>query len=205
MTQAGYPDFESNTYREIVHYSVRFAALIDSMRNRLATQLNWHSEAPNAVPYIVMGEMTAMPIANAFFGACRLVTELRGNEVKVERALISQVQDEIKFRNDIAHGDWEVDAWHYARTPPGVSELYRFRPSRRAGFIDMNHISAEEIATRRAQVDQLRNRVLDYGTICLKLHNLDDLHVSDVLTEADGIVRRDGPKADEFPQAEGQF
>jgi hypothetical protein len=70
MTDTSYPDFEGNTYREIGHYVVRFAALIDSMRNRLATKLTWESRSPDAIPYIVMGEMTAMPIANAFFGAC---------------------------------------------------------------------------------------------------------------------------------------
>jgi hypothetical protein len=129
MTQSGYPDFAGNTYREIGHYIVRFAALIDAMRNRLATQLTWGIKPPNPVPYIVMGEMTAMPMANAFFGACRSVAKLEDSELRVERILISQVQEQIKFRNDIAHGDWEVDAWQYARTPPGVSELYRLAPT----------------------------------------------------------------------------
>jgi hypothetical protein len=205
MTQSGYPDFAGNTYREIGHYIVRFAALIDAMRNRLATQLTWGITPPNPVPYIVMGEMTAMPMANAFFGACRSVAELEDSELRVEKILISQVQEQIKFRNDIAHGDWEVDAWQYARTPPGVSELYRLRPNRRAGYVEATHISAEAIETRRVQVDQLRDRVLDYGTICLKLHDSGDLRVCDVLIVEDGIVRRDGPKTEEFPQAEGDF
>lgn len=191
------PDYEGNTYRAIGRYVVRFAVLVDTMRNLLARQLMGDG-AINAVPYLLMGEMTAQPIANSFFGACRLEAELSDADQKVERALNNQVNDQIKFRNDLAHGDWSLDAWRFARTPPGVSELFRLRPARKAGFVDAMHISAEALETRCVALDLLTVRLIEYGSICFGLDDYKGLHVSDVLTASNKLVRRDGEKASQI-------
>jgi hypothetical protein len=189
------PDYEGETYRAIGHYVVQFAALIDVMRSELAEHLNGSEPQANPLPYIVMGEMTAQPIANSFFGACREVAELNAEDELVAKVLSSRVSAEIKVRNDIAHGDWTVNAWRFGRTPPGTSELHRLRPARKAGFIELIQVNAKELEARCNELEALASQVLEYSLLCFGVLDWEGYRVSDVFTVEDKVVHRNGRRA----------
>jgi hypothetical protein len=196
------PDYIGQTYRAIGHYVVEFGLLVFVVRDQLAMHLS--GDRPDPLPYIVMGEMTARPLANAFFGGCRRAAMVNdpdrqtftGDDRAVENVLIAETTQQIEFRNDLAHGDWAVNAHRFARTQPGVSELLRLRPNRKDGsHVETIHVSIKDLEDRCVALEALANRLHEYAMICFGDARWEGLAPSDIFAVASKVITRDGPKA----------
>ena len=195
-------DFEAETYHAIGRFVVDFGYMVSEMQHHLANRLV--SERLHALPWIVMGEMTAGPIANSFFGACRAAANsnesasagLDNRDEQVVKILAKAVQDAIKFRNDVAHGDWDLTAWQFARAPVGHSELIRLRPSRKQGHVEVTQIHPVALLKKADGLRKLSGFLDDLANLCFadapgwKGH-----HVADLLVVQNSEVVREGPLA----------
>jgi hypothetical protein len=119
----------TEAYRAIGRYVVTFSHLVFAMRSCIENRLMGGRNSYHLVQ-LAIGEATAAPLANSFFGMCSDQAMLdHEDDRKIARILKTNVFDEINRRNDIAHGDW----W------PGVVEgspvlsnptLVRLKPGR---------------------------------------------------------------------------
>jgi hypothetical protein len=93
-------------YGAIGRYVVTFSHLVYAMRSCIENRL---TGGPNGYHLVrlAIGEATASPLADSFFGMCSELARLEDDEDrKIAKTLKTNVSDEIKRRNDIAHGDW---------------------------------------------------------------------------------------------------
>ncbi len=119
----------TEAYRAIGRYVVTFSHLVFAMRSAIEQRLMGGRTGYHLVQ-LAIGEVTATPLANSFFGMCSEEAKLEDDaDRKIARTLKQNVMDEINRLNDIAHGDW----W------PGVTEgsptlrpptLVRLKPGR---------------------------------------------------------------------------
>lgn len=99
---------------------VVFSYLVSEMRAGIESRFDSDLE----IAQLALGEAFASQITNAFFAICEHSVELDDEEQQVAIRLKKEVNDAIKERNDIAHGDWHVNSWrkpepHMVRTKPG--------------------------------------------------------------------------------------
>jgi hypothetical protein len=121
----------TEAYRAIGRYVVTFSHLVVAMRSCIENRLMGGRNSYHLVQ-LAIGEATAAPLANSFFGMCSDQAMLEHeDDRRIARTLKANVFDEINRRNDVAHGDW----W------PGVVEgspvlrdptLVRLKPGRAA-------------------------------------------------------------------------
>jgi hypothetical protein len=120
---------QDDVFRAIGRYTVHFAFLVGEMREsmgrRITGPVQWVSD--RRLFDLVVGSLTAQPMADAFFGICRATTSLDKDEQAIEKLLRRHVLDEIKRRNDFAHGDWLPTSWQPEGGPLSPS-VYRIKP-----------------------------------------------------------------------------
>lgn len=95
---------KDDAYRAVGRWFVQFSRMLFHMRLCMEGCLGRPDDPMLAK--LALGEMTADPLANAFFGMCFHAGELDDQEEKVAVRLRKEVRDEITRRNDFAHGDW---------------------------------------------------------------------------------------------------
>ncbi len=96
---------KNDAFRAVGRYVVEFSRLVFNMRFAMERRLA--NEDPT-VPALALGELFAGQIADSFFAICQHVGDLDEAETKVAICLKNDVRDEIKRRNDFAHGDWWI-------------------------------------------------------------------------------------------------
>jgi hypothetical protein len=190
----------NESYRALGRYVSEFSRLIWWMRMLIASTVA--KPGAYSLAELALGESTAQPIANAFFGICKTLVE--ADEEKVGDRLRVRVNEAIKLRNDFAHGDWFI-GWrrlHADGTVPDNSEdpfLKRIRPTRKAGPIDERDYLPADLDAFSDDLIVLRNLVAEYGMVATSATNdpvLKALRVRDLFTYSDGEVCRDGPQAE---------
>jgi hypothetical protein len=121
-------------------------------------------DGSRAVAALALGAAQAEQITQAFFAVCEYVAELDRDEQKVAIRLRVEVLDEIKRRNDFAHGDWLLGNMAKAFDHP---ILVRVKPARRKGPVQNREMPIAEIEAAADEVYVLGQKVTEFGAICL--------------------------------------
>jgi hypothetical protein len=148
-------------YRAIGRYMVAFSYLVSEMRAGIETRFDSDSE----IARLALGEAFVSQIANAFFAICEYSVELDDEEQQVAIRLKKEVNDAIKDRNDIAHGDWHIRSWR--RPEP---HMVRTKPGRRAGAVVEKARPVEELEELSDALEDLAETVIEFALLCFAIH-----------------------------------
>jgi hypothetical protein len=107
----GLPQQTLDAYRAIGRYFVTFSDLIGLMLSAVLTEITWEDELRRELLHMTLGQLGAQETVDAFFAIGRRVADpkLDHDDREIERVLRDQVNQTIRRRNVIAHGDWSVD------------------------------------------------------------------------------------------------
>ena len=172
--------------------------MVREMRDRMV----WHLQRPDDPPLLAdfaFGAATADSISTAFFGMCQLLLPHEEDERKTAVRLRNLVGEEVKLRNDVAHGDWYIG---WISHPGGSAEpqlkppwVERIKPTRNKG--PMESIS-EDLDARSEKLEELTQFLREYGLVCFGVHGRQlagqSLGVRDVVCLVDSQPAY-GPKA----------
>jgi hypothetical protein len=179
-------------FRALGRYVALFSALVAIMRNLLATRIAGQEHEERGLLEFALGSMTAEPITNAFFAACRKLADFDKTEQAIEAHVRKVVLEEIKRRNDIVHGDWLFDELG------AQSVLMRVKAgSVRQGPLHITGHTAEDLEAVCTDVEALYSVILVFAKIALCPHGDDPYfqdqllptRVADALHLVDGKVR----------------
>lgn len=184
-----------DAYRALGKYVFRFSRLVFMLRSRLSQVIAAGDPARSLLGDYLLGEVTAQPIANSFFGIMMTETGLDEDEQKVARRLRDQVNDTITLRNAVAHGDWWI-GWGFAgATTPDPPTLDRYRPSRKAGLKEVRELSVADLDAMSEKMAALQNLVDEFAELCVGTRRtMDGQRVGDYLIIENGEVVREGPR-----------
>ncbi len=107
----GLPQQTLDAYRAIGRYFVTFSDLMHFMLSAVLTEITWEDELRRELLHMTLGQLGAQATADAFFAIGRRVADpkLDRDDREIERVLRDQMNQMIRRRNVIAHGDWIVD------------------------------------------------------------------------------------------------
>ncbi len=166
-----------DAFRAIGRYVVEFSQLLREMREMVA----WYVAGglvDSDIPNMLLGEATAQVISNAFFGMCRMASELDEKEKKVASTLRNELTKAIEARNDIAHGDWWVGMWEFRNARPGGKletpkrldpRLVRTLPARSEGPQKVLSLSTADLDAMTNRLLELTTLIVEYGKLALQL------------------------------------
>jgi hypothetical protein len=183
-----------DAYRAVGRYVVEFSRLIFHMRLGVIHEL---ANDRDSLPHqLALGGSSARQISDAFFAICEYVMiSPEADEIRIGRRLQRDVNEEIKKRNDVAHGDWWVGFGRKESGEGGDPRLLRVKPSKRAGAFEARDIPVAELDQWSDDLYALRQFVAEYGAIRLNTFHSRGLRVRDIFVMRDGRVVREGPKA----------
>jgi hypothetical protein len=156
----------NDTYRAIGRYMVAFSLLERSMRWGLQSGLK------NKLSRVVLGEMTAYPLRDAFFGSCRTVCDFDEVEQAVASRLRARVTEEIERRNFIAHAEWLVGYTEGDKPGMATPQRHRNKPMRAEGSHESVEETAEDLDKHSEALGQLTNYLHEFGQMCFGFHYL---------------------------------
>jgi hypothetical protein len=193
---------QDDAYRALGRYVAEFSRLIFHMRIAMSIRLSPTGDLRLAE--LALGEATAGPITSSFFAMCLLTADLDDDEKSIAGKLQEAVTDEIKRRNDFAHGDWWI-GWGPGTGEMSAPKLGRVKPGRGKGDFKSAEQSAATLDALSDSLSELRNLVGEFGDICFKQHAYHPalhetaIRVRDVLTlqgsrRSGHVIRR--PDAD---------
>jgi len=176
-----------DAHRAIGRYIVQFSQLVMRMRQLIEERLRRQNDSPDLMA-MALGNMAAGEIAALFFGLCKSITALDGDELVISKRLAEKVGFwAIPARNDIAHGDWIVELSSMIRGPGPATYITRTSTKTGVG----RHATERTPADLDGMSDQLERlclAVMEFGMICFELHPLQvdgshpKLTVSDIFT-----------------------
>lgn len=138
-----------------------FSYLVAEMRAGIESRFDTDFE----IAQLALGEAFASQITNAFFAICEHSVELDDEERQVAIRLKNEVNDAIKERNDIAHGDWHVNSWR----KPGP-HMVRTKPGRKAGAAVEKARPVEELDELSDALEDLAETVIEFALLCFGIH-----------------------------------
>ncbi len=197
MAQRMTDDARDDSYRAIGRYVVEFSRLVMHMRWGIEKRLNRGGDV--GVASLALGEVFANQLTEAFFAICEHVADLNAEEKRIGIRLRKEVRDEIKRRNDFAHGDWSVGEAAIAEDP----HLYRIKPGRKEGSSQSKQLPVADIDAASENLHALRQKVAEYGAACLGGYPVDlkggiPVQVRNVLRMKGHCVERRGLLAIEW-------
>lgn len=152
----------AEVHRAIGRYVVAFSYLVSEMRSGIENRLEGSDPM---IAKLALGEAFASQIANAFFAICERETDLDDEEQQVAIRLKQEVNDAIKDRNDIAHGDWRINVW--GRPEPHMT---RIKPGRKAGPAVEKARPFEELEALSEALEALAETVIEFAHLCFGIH-----------------------------------
>lgn len=183
------------TYRAIGRYTVQFSALIGHMRRLIGSEIAGKKNPKRSSLNLALGSLTAQQIADPFFAICRSLADLDTGEQAIEKCLRNQVDQEIRRRNQIAHGDWfvpqDAEIGQASRSPV----LVRVKASKLDNPVIVEDLTITQLDEICDVVQDLGVAVVEFGSICM--HQVlpagfdPPSRVRDGLTVEDGRVRVD--------------
>jgi hypothetical protein len=165
-----------DAYRAIGRYVTEFSQLIRVMRVAVAEYVAGDPTQMD-IPEMMLGDQTARPITNVFFGVCRMVGNLDATESNVESKLRQEVLALTEERNDYAHGDWIVGEAGFIlpATLPATflasdPKLVRIRAARTVGTPRKTlSISIADLDAKTDNVQRMLQCVHEFGRLALGL------------------------------------
>ncbi len=137
------------------------------MRNLLATRIAGQEDVERDLLEYALGGLTAEPITNAFFAACRELYEFDRDERKLEANVRKAVLEEIKQRNDVVHGDWLFDELG-GGGPRSV--LHRVKAGSIKDAVQLNEYTAADLDKIADEVEGLYGVLYVFAKIALRPH-----------------------------------
>jgi hypothetical protein len=132
------PDWQQKqdeAFRAIGLYVAAFSVLVATMRGVVIMAVTEANPKKRKLAQLALGGQSAQQVADAFFAICRAEYELDQEERQIEKCLRLQVDDEIRRRNRVAHGDWFVMMPSLNEPNDQVAELQRVKASRQEPFV----------------------------------------------------------------------
>ena len=163
-------EHRDGAYRAIGRYFVQFSSLVALMRQMIEEQIAT-DDPPKKLLGLAFGSLTAQPISDAFFAMCRALGELDKPERKIEKCLRGQVDQEIRRRNIIAHGDWFVAKWaEPSEDPPRdiPTTLVRVKASSTKEPFQYEDLPVSTIDAHGEEVEALEQVVCEFGCVCTR-------------------------------------
>ena len=157
------PDIEvAEAHRAVGRYVVEFSQMVFAMQARMVRQLE-HYGVPEDLSWIPFGGVAARDVTDQFFGMARTITPHDEEEDATATRLKTLVLEEVRRRNDVAHGEWLPIGFSIEDSAPFPLGAVRVKPDRKAGIFDL--ISAD-LDKHSDAVVGLREMLWDYGTAC---------------------------------------
>jgi hypothetical protein len=185
-----------DAYRAVGRYVVEFSRLIFHMRFSIERCLAGERDI---VPVrLTLGEAFAGQINDSFFAVCNYLADLDDEEARVSRCLKSGVQDEIKRRNDMAHGDWWIGFGAKEDGAMADPVLWRTKPGRKQQDNFSMEFPVAQIDAHSDSLYTLRQHVAEFGDLCLETWPLshkytEPVRIRDVFRVEGRQIVRDGP------------
>ena len=164
----------AEAHRAVGRYVVEFSQMVFAMQARMVRQLEYHG-VPEDLSWIPFGGVTAKDITDQFFGMARTITAHDEADDAIATRLKTLVLEEVRRRNDVAHGEWLPIGFSIGDAAPFPLGAVRVKPDRKAGIFDL--VSAD-LDKHSDAVEGLREMLWDYSTACFSPRNG---RVSDVL------------------------
>ena len=166
------------TYRAIGRYVYEFSRMIFIMRLQMEAVLNPKDE-PELIAEVALGTLTAEPITRAFFKMCEMRGHLDEDECEISRHLREKVLYRVRQRNDLLHGDWFVGSVALERDDGTVSYSWtrRIKPSNRDGARSHTDWPPSTLEHEADEIVELRQMVAEFGTVALRLVNIESIYV----------------------------
>jgi len=95
-------------YRAIGKFSVKFEQLVFYMRQGITFFLSQNGLKSQQLSHIVLADQTAYPMKTMFAAMIYELVNLSGEERRIVKEILKQVQTLIDRRNDIVHSTWFV-------------------------------------------------------------------------------------------------
>jgi hypothetical protein len=155
-----------DAHRAVGRYVVEFSRLIFHMR--FAVERCLAGEKDIVIARLALGEAAANQVNDSFFAICSYMADLDDDEVRVSRHLKKQVREEIKRRNDFAHGDWWIGFGAKEDGAMANPTLWRTKPGRQRQDVFSREIPVPEIDSYSNGLYVLRQQVAEFGDLCLE-------------------------------------
>ena len=121
------------------------------------------------VARLTVGRLEAQGVADSFFAMCRTRLPLKTKaEQAIEGCLRDQVNQEVRRRNRIAHGDWLIYGWAEASAVPSEAKatFVRVQTSDVKKPFQYEDLTASQIDAYAYAVESLERLICDFGCIC---------------------------------------
>lgn len=151
-------------FRALGRYVAIFSALVAIMRNTLATRIAGQEDIERELTEYALSTLTAEPVTNAFFAACRTIADFDREDSAIEAKLRKAILQESKRRNDLLHGDWVLDDRR------SVAALMRYKPGRVSQDpLAAEGYNAEKLDAASREVEALYAATLTFARVALGL------------------------------------
>jgi len=175
-------DERDDLYGAIGRYFVQFSVLLARMRLLVAIKVlgkdrdTFREDPRSRLIELALGSLQAQQLADAFFSVCRATADppLDDDERAIERCLReNHVNDEIRRRNVLAHGDWYVPEYIKFRDPTEEeldprAELLRVR-HHKSEPLAREVLRSPDVDAEGRRVELLERMIWEYGTICMRI------------------------------------
>lgn len=157
----------NEAHRAIGRYFVTFSRLVAHMRGLMSQRLVIESKDKVELAELAFGQAEAQRIADSFFAMCRYDGDLSESEKGVCDLLCNAVDEQIKWRNTLAHGDWWISPEF---GDPANPELIRMKPKKRQGIpAELSRHPPKEMDEHSDVLWRLILDVMEFGMLALGL------------------------------------
>ncbi|MGD0386498.1 MAG: hypothetical protein ABSB73_10220 [Solirubrobacteraceae bacterium] len=210
MDRAKHNEEIREAHRAIGRYVVAFSEMVAELREQIARRIS-RDEWPLA--NVALGYSGAMDISHVFFWLCREVGDLTDGENLIASALSKDLEQSIRTRNEIAHGNWLV-GYISVQSPVGTvpPRLIHIIPHQKKTPYKVQDLTPADIDELTDRLLALLTDIAEFGKLALdfpitelleggEYRTSTELHVGDVFTLHPGAqdqpakVMRDGPRA----------
>ncbi len=156
-------------HRAIGTFTASFSEMIAEMRHGVVTFLvpdDGRNQETGRLFDVLFATMTAKPIVDSFFALAKAVGRLNEKDDAIVRAIRKTVSEQIAFRNDIAHADWNM-GWETVDTAePMVPSGRRIKTIAGIPQDQELGITLEKFSERIVVQDELTRSIRGVARLC---------------------------------------
>lgn len=156
--------WQQDSYRALGRYFVVFSTFVGTMRTILEERIAGDPGPEYELITLALSGLEAQRVADAFFAMCRTLGGLDKDGRAVEKQLRRMVDAEIRRRNIMAHGSWNIPT-SWWKTPV----LSRTKASSIDNPFQASDISVAELDNHSAELEILTALIYDFAATCTNL------------------------------------
>lgn len=156
-------------HRAIGGYITVFSEVVARMRQQIAVYFEPESvefELGNPLLDVLFSSMTAQPIVNSFFALSTHVGDLDETDLRIRNALRRAVNDEVSYRNDLAHADWSVGWVDMDTDEPVPPAAHKIKSQDGVPRFSNLGITTSDVIGHINELLRLRQLVHTFGGVC---------------------------------------